>query len=358
MSERTTLSRRLANQRIDGTGHRSPEDVVAWSGAIQGQEYEHAKWGVGLRMRDRAREIDVQRAFDQGRILRTHVLRPTWHFITPADIRWMLELTGPRVEQRLAIYWKQMGFDVRKRTRGIAIIERALGDASCLTRAEIGEALGRAKLPLHSYRLAHMTLCAELAGVICSGPRRGKQSTYALVATRAPKARRLDRDQALGELARRYLQSHGPATTRDFVWWSGLRTPDVTRALDIVKARREAEDGRTYWSIGASQSPSRRQPAHLLPIYDEYLVAYRDRDAIPYGAGRITSGYGRPVNFQHAVILNDKVAGTWRVARTTRAIAMTATMLRNISARERRAIADAAKRYERFQGMPVELIVE
>ena len=354
----SVLSRRLANQRIDGQGHRSPEAVVAWSGAVQAQEYEPAKWGVGLRMEDRARVADVERAFEEGRILTTHVLRPTWHFVTPADIRWMLELTGPRVEQRLAIYWKRMGFDARTRTRGISIIERALGEAPCLTRAELAEAFGRAKLPLVSYRLAHMTLCAELAGVSCSGPRRGKQSTYALVANRAPKARRLDRDEALSELARRYLQSHGPATTRDFVWWSGLRTPDVTRALDIVKATREEEDGRTYWSVGASRSPTRKHLAHLLPIYDEYLVAYRDRDAIPIGAGRITSGYGRPVNFQHAVMLDAKVAGTWRIASTARATIMTATLLRKITARERRAIAEAAQRYERFQGVPVALTID
>jgi hypothetical protein len=352
------LGRRLANQRIDGPGHRRPEDVVAWSGAVQAQEFGPAKWGVGLRMRDGATDADLERAVADGRILRTHVLRPTWHFVTPADIRWMLELTAPRVRLRMATYWRQMKLDTRKMTRGTAVIERALGDRGFLTRNELGVELRRAKLPLVTFRLAHLALNAELESVICSGPRRGKQSTYALLETRVPKARRLDRDEALGELARRYLQSHGPATIRDFVWWSGLTTPDATRGCDIAKARREEHDGRAYWTVGAARPASRPKLAHLLPIYDEYLGSYRDRNAIPQGASRITSAYGRPVNFQHAVIVDGKVTGTWRITRTSKAIAMRATMLRKLTSRERRAVADAAKRYEQFQGVPVELTID
>jgi hypothetical protein len=352
------LRRRLANQRIDGQGHRTAADVVAWSGAVQAQEYEPAKWGLGLRMGDRTTERDVQRAFDEGRILRTHVLRPTWHFVTPADIRWMLALTGPRVQKRLAVYWRQMKLDGPTLTRGTAVIERALGDGGCLTRAELAEALRRAKLPFVTHRLAHLALYAETESVICSGPRRGKQSTYALLASRAPRAARVDRDEALGTLVRRFLQSHGPATIRDFVWWSGLTTPDATRGFQIARASRREQGGRIYWTVGASRPTTREQLAHLLPIYDEYLVAYKDREAIPHGAAKITAAFARPVNFQHAVIVDSRVTGTWRITRTSRAIAMRATMLRPLTTRERRAVADAAKRYERFQGVPVALTID
>ena len=212
---------RLANQRIEGPVCRTPAAVVAWSGAVQAQEFDPAKWGVGLRVRDGATDADVARAVDEGRILRTHVLRPTWHFVTPADIRWMLELTAPRVRLRMATYWRQMGMDAKAFTRGTAVIERALGDGPCLTRAELGEQLRRARRPLAGFRLAHLAMYAELEGVICSGPRRGKQSTYALLSNRAPRTPKMDRDEALGELVKRYFQSHGPATVRDFVWWSG-----------------------------------------------------------------------------------------------------------------------------------------
>ncbi len=354
----SVLGRRLAQQRIDGPGHRRPEDVVAWSGAVQAQEFDAAKWGVGLRMRAGAIDADVQRAFDEGRILRTHVLRPTWHFVTPADIRWMLALTGPRVHQRLAVYRGHMALDKKLLVRGTSVIERALRDGQFLTRVELAEALGRAKLRFANERLAHLALYAELEAVICSGPRRGKQSTYGLLATRAPRAITLDRDDALGTLVRRYLQSHGPATVRDFVWWSGLTTPDATRGLQIARAVRQEADDRTYWTVGSARPATRTQPAHLLPIYDEYLGSYRDRGPIPQSALKITSAFGRPVNFQHAVVVDGRVAGTWRITRSSRSIAMRATMIRRIGARERRAIADATKRYEQFQGVPVDLTID
>ena len=356
-SHRPIARQRLANQRIDGPGHRTAEDVVGWFGAVQAQEYEPAKWGLGLRMRDGVRNADVQRAFDEGRILRTHVLRPTWHFVTPADIRWMLELTAPRVRLRMATYWRQMEMDAKAFSRGTAVIERALGDRRCLTRAELGEELRRARRPLAGFRLAHLAMFAELEGVICSGPRRGKQSTYALLSNRAPRAPKMDRDEALGELVKRYFQSHGPATVRDFVWWSGLTTPDATRGIQIAKAVRQEVRGRIYWTVGSARLATREQPAHLLPIYDEYLVAYRDRDVVPH-APSLTAAYGRPVNFQHAVIVDGRVAGTWRITRTARAIAMRATTLRRLKPRERRAVADAATRFERFQGAPVVLTVD
>ena len=354
----SVLSRRLANQRIDGAACRKPADVVAWFGAVQAQEFDPAKWGIGVRMSDGATDTDVARAVDEGRVLRTHVLRPTWHFVTPADIRWMLALTAPRVRLRMATYWRQMELDAKAFARGTAVIERALGDRRFLTRAELGEELRRAGRPLAGFRLAHLAMSAELDGVICSGPRRGKQSTYALLEQRAPKAPALDRDEALGELVTRYLQSHGPATIRDFVWWSGLTTPDARRGIEIAKAARHEHNSLTYWTVGGARAATRTRLAHLLPIYDEYLGSYRDRGAIPSNALKITSAYGRPVNFQHAVIVDGRVVGTWRITRTARAIAMRATMLRRLTARERRAIADAAKRYERFQTAPVTLTID
>jgi hypothetical protein len=353
-----TLTARLANQRLDGPACRAAADVVSWFGAVQAQEFDPAKWGLGLRLGGRATDADVARAVDDGRILRTHVLRPTWHFVTPADIRWMLELTGPRVHQRLAIYRRHMELDARKLARGTSIIERALGDGGFLTRADLAAALHRARLPLIKERLAHLALYAELEGVICSGPRRGKQSTYALIANRAPRVATIARDEALGTLVTRYFQSHGPATVRDFVWWSGLTTPDAKRGLEIAKASSQVRDGLTYWTAGPARAATRHQMAHLLPIYDEYLGSYRDRGAIPQGASKITSAFGRPVNFQHAVVIDGRVAGTWRIARTSRAIAMRATLLRRMTTRERRAIRDAAKRYERFQETPVELTID
>jgi hypothetical protein len=351
-------TRRLRNQYITRTGHRQPADVVAWLGAVQSQEYEAAKWALGLRMREGTLGTEIDAAFDRGSLLRTHVMRPTWHFVTPADIRWLLELTAQRVHRTMAPYNRKLELDPRTLVRGTRVIERSLGDRQYLTRAELAERLQRANLAMTGQRLAHLALYAELEGVICSGPRRGKKFTYALLAERAPGARRLDRDEALAELSRRYFRSHGPATIRDFAWWSGLNTAEATLGVELCNAHRQKVDGRSYWSVSPARSAiARGRPAHLLPIYDEYLVAYRDRDAVPHGPASIGSTSNAFVTFQHAVVVEGQVAGTWRAARSPTRVSINATLLRRLTRGERRALAEAADRYQRFLAVPVELSV-
>ena len=258
---------RLHNQRITRAVHRQPADVVAWLGAVQAQEYPAARWALALRMPPGTTDPEIERALDEGRILRTHVMRPTWHFVTPADIHWMLELTAPRVHQAMSYYRRQHGLETAILNRATAAFERALRDGQCLTRAELGAQLERAG-PMKNAKnatkvasgipLALLTIYAELEGVICSGPRRGKQLTYALLPERAPRTPRLSRDEALAELTRRYFRSHGPATIRDFVWWSGLTNADAKRGLEMNKARDEVVDGRTC--RGPRRGPHARQP--------------------------------------------------------------------------------------------------
>jgi hypothetical protein len=353
------VARRLANQRLTGAGHRRPADVVSWCGAVQAQEYEPARWGLGLRMVDDAADAAVARAFDQGRILRTHLMRPTWHFVTPADIGWLLALTAPRVKRVLASYLRSVELDAPTLARATTIVERALGDRQHLTRVELGERLQRAGLPMQGLRLVFLTLHAELEGVVCSGPRRGRQFTYALLAERAPRQRTLERDEALAELTRRFFRSHGPASIRDFVWWSGLLTADAKRGLDINRARREDVDGLTYWSVDSPSSASARADrVLLLPIYDEYLVAYRDRLAVPHGPSVIASPSGRSVRFQHALVIDGQVAGTWRMARDGRGLTVAVTAMRRLSRREQRELSATAERYGRFKGSSIELRVD
>jgi hypothetical protein len=242
---------RLRNQRIEGRpAGGGPAAVVAALGAVQSQEFDAAKWALGLRMGTRATDAAIARAFDEGRILRTHVLRPTWHFVARDDIRWMLALTAPHVRRSVATYHPRLELDRPLLTRAIRIIERALGDAGPLTRQELRGRLAKAGIRLESIRLAFVMIEAELEAVVCSGPRSGRQFTYALLAGRAPTARSLPRDEALSTLVRRYFASHGPATIRDFVWWSGLSTADTRRGLEIVRARPTPVDGHVYWTVG------------------------------------------------------------------------------------------------------------
>jgi hypothetical protein len=349
---------RLHNQRITRAECRKPADVVAWLGAVQAQEYPAARWALALRMPDGTTDAAIERAFDEGRILRTHVMRPTWHFVAPADIRWMLELTAPRVHRSMAYYRRQLGLDTALLTRAATLFERALRDGQYLTRGELGAQLERAGLAAKGVRLAHLTIYAELEGVMCSGPRRGKRLTYALLEERAPRARRLSRDEALAGLTRRYFKSHGPATIRDFVWWSGLTTADAKRGLEINRARHEAVDGRPYWTVGRIPAGgTRRRTVHLLPIYDEYLVSYRDRDAVPHGPPVIESPSGRSLTFRHALVIAGQVAGTWKTARNAGGLTVDVMPLRRLTGRERRGLAETAACYRRFLDVPVSVSV-
>ena len=355
----TSISdRRLRNQGIARPLQRTPEEVVAWFGAVQAQEYLPAKWALGLRLPDGATSASIEQAFQQGRILRTHVMRPTWHFVTPGDIRWMLELTAPRVRQTMASYTTKLGLDAAVQARAARLIERALAGGQPLTRQELGSHLARGGLPASGISLALLTMYAELAGVICSGPMRGRHVTYALLAERAPDARRLAPEEALAELTTRFVTSHGPATLRDFVWWSGLRTPDARRGLEMVRARPETVNGFTSWTLGRTTSATRtpQHGAHLLPIYDEYLVSYRDRDAVPHGPAKVGSS-AATVTFQHAVVVGGQIAGTWRTSPAASPAVVSVFPVRRLTAGDRRAIADAAARYEHFLGEPVKVVM-
>ncbi len=334
---------RLHNQRITKPGPRSPEKLVAWFGAVQAQEYGPAKWGLGLRSPSGMTAIAIERAIDRGRILRTHILRPTWHFVAAADIRWMLDLTGPRVHRILAGYDRQIGLDSGVMIRAMGVLERALGDNGCLTRVELGPHLERAGLPAGNRERAHIAMYAELEGLICSGPRRGKQSTYALLSDRTAAAERLQRDEGLAELTKRYFQSHGPATVRDFVWWSGLTSADAKRGLEMIRARPREVDGLKYWTVGRDSraAPRARASLHLLPIYDEFLVAYRDLQAVPRPAYLMG-------NFQHALVIGGQVAGSWRPVPGKKGLVVEVTALKRLTRSERRALAEAVERYGTF----------
>jgi hypothetical protein len=346
--KRTIAVDRLRNQRITPPGPSDPAELVAWFGAVQAQEYPAARWGLGLRTHGHAGDEDVRRACDEGRILRTHVMRPTWHFVARADLRWMLELTATRVHRTTGSYQRQLGLDAATCRRAADVFAKALGDGQSLTRAELGAQLKRARIAATGARLGLLTLYAELEGIMCSGPQRDTKQTYAPLSDRAPAGRRLSREDALGELARRYLQSHAPATVRDFVWWSGLVTADARRGFEMNDAKPFAVDGVTYWTLGEETAAAASHNAALLPIYDEYLVAYRDRLAVPHAWAPVADREGRMVRFQHALVIDGQVVGTWRSVRKASHATIDVVVRRRLTGREKRTVAEAAERYGRF----------
>jgi hypothetical protein len=336
----------MHRQHLWGTPLGGIEDVVGWLGAVQAQEFPIAKWSVA----QRAKGIDnakMDRAFAEGVILRTHVLRPTWHFVVPADIRWMLALTAPRIHKMMSTYDRQLELDAKTYAKTDRLLAGAVAGRQ-LMRSELGDVLERAKIVARGQRLGHIVMHAELAGILCSGATSGKKHTYALIDDRAPQAKTLDRDDALAELTRRYFTSHGPATVKDFVWWSSLTTADVRRGLEAVAKELEHEivDGRTYWFAPA---PPRRSPAgrvDLVQVYDEGVIAYSEsRDVMSGGATIPPVG----VALWHPILLDGRLRGLWR----PRPGLVETNLVRPLNASERQAFEAAVKRYGRFMGTPV-----
>jgi hypothetical protein len=345
---------RLRNQRLSGERFARPEQVVSWLGAVQAQEYADAKWALALRSRHTSHAA-IERSLTTGAILRTHILRPTWHFVAAADIRWMLALTGPRVSARMAPYNKRLELDAATFRRSERAIVRALRGGAELTRQELKSVLQRAGVRADSVqRLAHLVMQAEIDAVICSGARRGTQATYALLDERVPSTRTRTRDSALGELTRRYFTSHGPAQIADFVWWSGLTTSDARRGRQLIDGELEQDvvGGKTYWFGRATQRGSARKTAYLLGLYDEYLIAYKDRSA-----ALDQSRWVRMVRdpFSAPIVVNGQAVGGWRRTITGDRIAIAVTPFGSLTRAETAAVENAAHAYASFFGLALEL---
>ena len=350
--------RRLHNQHITRRTLETPQALVEWLGAVQAQDFAAAKWALGLRLQG-VTDDDIEQAFTDGAILRTHVMRPTWHFVSPADIRWLLALTAPRVHAASAYYNRKLELDDAVFRCTNVMLANALQGGKQLTRDELASALQRAGIATRGVgeqRVTHIMMRAELDGIICSGARRGKQFTYALLAERAPHARMLARDEALAELIMRYFMSHGPATIQDFVWWSGLTVADAKAGLAMVTSHLQQEtiNGQMYW-FSPSTPPVQdlSQTAYLLPNYDEYTVGYTDRSAI-FDVLHTNKLDPRGGLLTNTMVLDGQVVGTWKRAFKKNAVVIEANPFTPLSNTETRAFAASAKRFGAFLRMPVD----
>lgn len=349
---------RLANQHLSRQTLNKPSEIVRLFGAVQAQDYSTAKWGVAQRTRN-ATDAMVEKELDEGVILRTHVLRPTWHFVVAADIRWMLALTAPRVNAVLASYDRTLGIDAAVLRRSRTVLTKALQGGEHLTRAELSQVMQSAGIRTEgTQRLARIVMHAELDGLICSGPRRGKQSTYGLLEERAPRANVLKGDAALGELAKRYFNTRGPATVHDFAWWSGLTKSDAKRGVQAAGSELEHEviEGRGYWFPTPARTRRKTTHAHLLPNYDEYFIGLKDRSAMQWALR--ASGWDGSVSFLggHILTINGQIVGGWTRALKGETTIVQLKLLTTLGDDERRAIAREVRRFEAFLGLPAELV--
>jgi hypothetical protein len=351
---------RLYNLGLTGPRLATPEDAVRRLGAVQSQEYAAAQWSLAQRTAGVGADA-VERACAEGRIIRTHVLRPTWHFVDPADLRWLLALTGPRVHALNSSYCRQFGLDDATLARTTALLAGALRGGNHRTRRELQSMLAGAGVEASGPRLAYVLMYAELEAVICSGPMNGRQHTYALLDERVPAAAPLDPDEALAALILRYFTSHGPATEQDLRWWSSLPLAAIRRGLDLVGDRltRAELDGRRNWFAG--DPPAERDPSptvHLLQGFDEYLVGYSGASKwVLDVSGAFRAAFpDRPV-YNNVLLLDGQVAGYWKRTRKRGSALIEVAVHAPLDADGAAALRSAADRHGAYLGLDVEVVV-
>lgn len=347
---------RLQNQKLSTTTFKRPEQVVDWLGVVQAQDYAGAKWAVAQRTKG-LRDADLDQALADGSILRTHILRPTWHFVTPKDIRWMLKLSAPRILAQSASYFRNSRLDKAIFKRSNAVLIKALQGGKQLTRTELVSILrknGIASADLLQF--TYLLVYAELEGILCSGGRQGKHSTYALFEERVPPAKALEHDLALAELAKRYFTSHGPATLKDYTWWSGLSPKDARDGLEMIKLQlhHEVINDTTYWFSGSAKATKEKNPkVYLLPNYDEYTVAYIDRSAMYDTQHNKKLDARGNFLFNNVIVLNGQVVGTWKRTINKSAVIVELNPFFGLSKPEKQAVESVIEQYSIFMNMPV-----
>lgn len=350
------MKTRMRNSRLSGPRFRDPGDVVRWHLAMQAQDYGPAKWSIGQRTTGLA-DPDIDRALESGSIVRTHVLRPTWHFVAPEDARWLLALTGPRVQRRNTRRYEELGLDGRTLNRAEDLIVSALRVRNRLTRQALGEVLERGGVDPTGQRLPHILLHCELEARICSGGLEGRRNAYALFDERVPHGTTLDREEATVELVRRYLASHGPATVNDLRWWSSLTVAEIREAIAAVGSdvRAREVDGLTLWSVASEGNrPPNARGAHLLQPYDEVIVGYTEsRYLADPNAAAARAGWSDRTLPNGIVLLRDRVAGHWRRTATPKSLTAELVLFERPTAEETAALERATHRLARFTQRPV-----
>jgi hypothetical protein len=343
----TIRHRRLRNQHLIGPPAELPEQAVSRLCAVQAQDYAGAAWAIGQRTTE-ARRSDVDAAYDAGRLVRTHVMRPTWHLVCAEDLRWIIAATSHRVHVANTSMYTKLDLDERTRGRTTDAIVAALGDGSHLTRTELGNLLGE-----EGVRMGYILMSAEIDGVIVSGAMRGKQHTYALAADRLPVTQEVARDEACAMLARRYVAGHGPVLGDDFAWWSGLTKAEASRALQDSGAALEEIDGRTCWALDQDDATDSAS-AHLLPNYDEYFIAYRDRSTL---AASYDVEPAEGFFYRHVVAIDGFVLGAWRADVARRGVTVEVTLLVDADPAAQELLRAAAERHAHFLDLPLDLTI-
>jgi Winged helix DNA-binding domain len=311
---------RLHTQQIAQQQFQQPNELLNWMGAMQAQDYEMSKWAVALRLPD-ANENKIETTLNNGELIRTHILRPTWHIVSAENLRWMMDLSAPQLIKTLNSYCKQVGLDAKTLVKAEKIILKLLAKKNHCTRDEIMIVLQKEKINTTDLRSAHIMFHAELNGLVCNGIRKGKEISYALLDERVLQSKKMNREEALAKLAAIYFQSHSPATVKDFSWWSGLNQTDAKKAIDFISKNLEKfEVGEQTYFVSMTEKNIPLAPfkggikaseIHLLPAFDEYIISYAHRfDVVDEKyASEVFTNNGI---FKPMIIRDGKIIGTWK----------------------------------------------
>jgi hypothetical protein len=348
---------RLFNQQIAATKLTRPAEIVSWFGGMQAQDYPMAKWAIGVRLPG-STEREIEKAIEAGEILRTHLMRPTWHFVDAKDIRWMLNLTAPNIRSASASMFRQLELDEKVCQHSNEIIAKALAGNKHLTRVELMLELKSAGIRTDDFRATYLMLNAELGRVVCNGIKREKQQTYALLDERVSKTPELSREEAIAELTIRYFTSHAPATLKDFVWWSGLSVRDARKGLEMNKTKLVSKEieNQTFWMPDSISIPKdESNTLYLLPAFDEFTVSYKDRSASlePEFAKQTNTGNGI---FKPIIVVNGKIEGIWKRSLKKDSLIIEKTLFTELNNSENETFVLKAQQYGLYEGKNIKLI--
>ena len=322
-------------------------------GLIQAQDYLGALWAVGLRLQS-AGEADIEHALAARQLVRTWPARGTLHFVAAADLRWVLALLGPRAVRASAGRFRRLELDEAVFARSRRIITAALQGGKMLARGEIYRMLETQQVSTAGQRGIHILWRLALEGLLCFGPRQGKQHTFVLLDEWLPAAANSrSADESLAELALRYFSSHGPAALQDFTWWSGLSGTQAREALELVKNRLVADGPgkQALWRAPSLPPAAGQAPAAvLLPAFDEYLVGYKERSAVldPRQVKQINAGGGM---LNPVIVIDGQVAGTWKRTLRKQSVSITPAWFDPPGEAGLDAFQAAARRYAAFLGL-------
>lgn len=350
---------RLVSQQLVESKFSTPKEIVSWMGAVQAQDYPMAKWAIGARLPSLT-DLVVENAIARADILRTHLLRPTWHFVAAEDVYWMLVLSAPQIKAAQSSREQQLGLSEEVFAKSNITIEKALSNGEHLTREELISNLHQAGIATDQNRASHLFVRAELEKIICSGVSRGSKTTYALLSERVTKTTEITRDEALEKLARRYFTSRSPATLQDFTWWSGLPAREASKALELVKSEFERiqVDDQTYWLFhGLNHTPTAHADTHLLPTYDEYILSYSDRGAsIPTTLEQHMKQISDRGVFRPIIVVDGQVVGIWKRSLQDEFIRIEIQPFIYLIDAVKEMITETASQYGSFLGKQIELL--